>query len=270
MGTSKSFMPSCSSVIDGNDQAQMSRSIPEDALNCPICLDEMTGRIFQCCEGHHFCERCHDRFLRSSNKCPTCNKPLPVVPFRCRALEGLAQQYLFTCQWESGQAAQQADQLHHRQFLHLRTKCPIRNCKHWCSADQMLDHLLSSLHADYVQEKDRMCTISLLVDAVFGGDALAWHRRGAYLIDKVAMVHSIQAIKGNLQIKLAHLTRQCWYEVTLEGRSDYECKFKGKTSSLMDSTGTLLTIPGQICQLCSKGPAAGQHFLHVKLRIFSY
>ena len=40
---------------------------------CPVCLQEMTGRIMQCESGHLLCEDCHQRPEVSS--CPTCRAP---------------------------------------------------------------------------------------------------------------------------------------------------------------------------------------------------
>ena len=40
---------------------------------CPVCLQEMTGRIMQCESGHLLCEHCHHRPEVTS--CPTCRAP---------------------------------------------------------------------------------------------------------------------------------------------------------------------------------------------------
>jgi len=37
---------------------------------CPVCLQEMMGRVWQCMAGHIICEVCHDR--REVTCCPTC------------------------------------------------------------------------------------------------------------------------------------------------------------------------------------------------------
>lgn len=64
-------------------------------LECPICLNGYTERIFVCIEGHSVCERCKDKLAdcedkEDGKKCPECRK---AVNGRNRALEQLCSFY---------------------------------------------------------------------------------------------------------------------------------------------------------------------------------
>ena len=48
----------------------ISRCVLLKEAECPVCLQEMTGRIWQCESGHLLCETCHNRPEVAT--CPTC------------------------------------------------------------------------------------------------------------------------------------------------------------------------------------------------------
>lgn len=41
-------------------------------MTCPICFGMFEGRIFQCTQGHSFCETCFNQIQVSSVHCPQC------------------------------------------------------------------------------------------------------------------------------------------------------------------------------------------------------
>lgn len=57
-----------------------------EALQCPICMQLSTDKIFQCTSGHLICARCLPR-LAAPPRCPTCREPLPRTRIRSLAAE---------------------------------------------------------------------------------------------------------------------------------------------------------------------------------------
>lgn len=68
-----------------SEKAAASKS--SDTLNCPICLEVFSGKVFQCTSGHAICEACKEK-LPLPRKCPTCRILLGDI--RNRLAEELA------------------------------------------------------------------------------------------------------------------------------------------------------------------------------------
>lgn len=68
-----------------------------EQLTCPICF-EISGKYFQCCEGHTICGNCYPSM---NKKCPTCRVTLPAQGIRNRVLEALLDQVEVPCCWKS-------------------------------------------------------------------------------------------------------------------------------------------------------------------------
>lgn len=65
----------------------------EELLECPVCMDFMSGRIFQCCEGHVLCELCLEKM--DEKRCPTCRQETGKI--RNRMLGQVAERVHVTC-----------------------------------------------------------------------------------------------------------------------------------------------------------------------------
>ena len=56
---------------------------------CPICFEEMQPptKIFQCSQGHFFCENCYKKVTESTKTCPFCKRDVASNPITNRALD---------------------------------------------------------------------------------------------------------------------------------------------------------------------------------------
>eukprot|EP00388_Colpodella_angusta_P004408 GDKJ01014580.1.p1 GENE.GDKJ01014580.1~~GDKJ01014580.1.p1 ORF type:complete len:285 (-),score=49.98 GDKJ01014580.1:65-919(-) len=59
--------------------------MPTELLECGLCLDLMIPPIFQCEDGHTFCNTCKEKLTT----CPVCRSS--VINIRCRALEKIVE-----------------------------------------------------------------------------------------------------------------------------------------------------------------------------------
>ena len=67
------------SAVDGSKSQKISDEIKaqREILECSICLClPQKPPIFQCGNGHLFCEKCYREHRKSSEKCPTCRQSL--------------------------------------------------------------------------------------------------------------------------------------------------------------------------------------------------
>lgn len=62
-----------------------------DEIKCPICLEIPQTEIFQCSNGHSYCDICSVNI----EECPLCRKPFTGI--RNRALESLLDKIKFDC-----------------------------------------------------------------------------------------------------------------------------------------------------------------------------
>jgi len=67
-----------------------------EELKCPVCLDFMREKIFQCSQGHLVCGDC--KKLLTTNICPTCRGDMGSN--RCRVAEKARETLKFPCQWQ--------------------------------------------------------------------------------------------------------------------------------------------------------------------------
>ena len=61
----------------------------EKEVECPICLETVTGTVIQTVCGHKFCKQCIDTSLKTQDKCPICRRQAPLRkyvpdPILCR------------------------------------------------------------------------------------------------------------------------------------------------------------------------------------------
>lgn len=70
------------------DEAQASKLI-----ECPVCLEPITSKIFQCCNGHLICEFC----IKDLKKCGVCREEFPAKLIRNLALESFTENLQFKC-----------------------------------------------------------------------------------------------------------------------------------------------------------------------------
>ncbi|KAH8277476.1 hypothetical protein KR026_011388, partial [Drosophila bipectinata] len=76
---------SCVEVVDDDGisppkRRQLDQSKEDDTYNCPVCLDSVRRRepVSTKC-GHVFCRVCIEGAIRTTHKCPMCNKKIPSV-----------------------------------------------------------------------------------------------------------------------------------------------------------------------------------------------
>merc|ERR1719240_46104 len=105
----------------------------------------MAGRILQCQAGHHLCEECVLRLTSEGRPCPSCQRPFPDIPFRCLAMEQLAEQFCFPCRWGCGHIARPSEMQRHNCELRP-VRCIIKGCSHQCAAKDMPEHLMEHTH----------------------------------------------------------------------------------------------------------------------------
>ena len=65
-----------------------------EKYQCPVCWEVPPGNIFQCQEGHFYCEDCFNGI--TNDKCPICRVDL-ILPIRNRALEDVIRDEVFDC-----------------------------------------------------------------------------------------------------------------------------------------------------------------------------
>ncbi|KPU80446.1 uncharacterized protein Dana_GF16357, isoform B [Drosophila ananassae] len=78
---------SCVEVVDDENvsppkRRQVNQSQQDDTYNCPVCLESVRRRepVSTKC-GHVFCRACIEGAIRSTHKCPMCNKKITARQF---------------------------------------------------------------------------------------------------------------------------------------------------------------------------------------------
>jgi len=127
----------------------------QKGLECPICMEIYSGKVFQCREGHTVCESCLKRLgksrgsERNTKKCPQCRAPIGKI--RVRALEVMAEALDKPCGFVGctfkGKGAEL--KFHKKTCIFKPMKCPIwwpggdvhRECKWKGSPLEVEQHL---------------------------------------------------------------------------------------------------------------------------------
>ena len=63
---------------------------PAKKVECPICLETVTGTVIQTVCGHKFCKPCIDTSLETRDNCPICRRRAPLVAQRPAAAQNRA------------------------------------------------------------------------------------------------------------------------------------------------------------------------------------
>ena len=67
-------------------------------LECPVCLEvPKEGNIYQCKNGHIFCEICQAKLIVEKQPCPICRVDLGNEPIRCLVAENFVKGLFFPC-----------------------------------------------------------------------------------------------------------------------------------------------------------------------------
>eukprot|EP00954_Amorphochlora_amoebiformis_P009257 720835-Amorphochlora_amoeboformis.AAC.2 len=115
-------------------------------LECPICMNCYTLKVFVCANGHSLCETCYEKI---KNKCPSCRTPLKGA--RNRALEHVITHTVLPCRFrEYGcdfKGRGSARSAHRRLCVHRPIKCLFHRCYPTCTwfgpPSELLEHLNS-------------------------------------------------------------------------------------------------------------------------------
>lgn len=127
----------------GNENREVSslRSRVLDLLECPVCFETIYTSIFQCVNGHVFCEKCLPHL---QGHCPVCRTTLNP-PIRNRCLESILGIFSFPCRFQCNTFVSFAKMLDHERICLLRPlQCPCSGCN-WTGRDtDLVQHLLNS------------------------------------------------------------------------------------------------------------------------------
>ena len=70
----------------------------ESQLECPICMNCFTSKVYVCANGHSLCSNCYEKIKTSSNKCPSCRTRLKGA--RNLAVENIVQHTILPCRYK--------------------------------------------------------------------------------------------------------------------------------------------------------------------------
>ncbi|KAJ0042570.1 hypothetical protein Pint_18661 [Pistacia integerrima] len=132
-----------------------------ELLDCPICFEPLTSRVFQCEDGHIVCSLCCTRLGR----CSTC--PLPVGNIRCRAIEKVLESVKVRCP-NTNLFRYSLQKDHEQTCQHVPCSCPLSHCNFISTSTKLYQHFSekhqnSAVHFMY----NRVLNIVLNVDNTF-------------------------------------------------------------------------------------------------------
>ena len=78
-------------------------------MECPICYDELSPPVYQCCNGHVVCKTCLERLEQSrARECPTCRVSM-TQRIRCLVADESCRVKLFRCSEDHTSASSAAE-----------------------------------------------------------------------------------------------------------------------------------------------------------------
>jgi len=114
----------------------------EDILECPVCLKNFFDPpIFQCLNGHCFCNTCHETLQKEGQDCPVCQGKL--IKARCLAVEKMLDKLpKIKCRYEDCEfkrAEVDAVHQHETHCLFRLVECSV--CEEGIPLSRISDHL---------------------------------------------------------------------------------------------------------------------------------
>jgi len=131
-------------------------------LSCDICSEFIGEKIYQCCKGHVFCNRCAIQMT----VCPCCRADLPRTGIRNRALEGiLGLLPRVPCIQPGCEVSLPFQEMsnHYNKCEHRATRCPLYRCS-WSGKIVDIEEHIAEAHADEAINIGTTCNI-LLTDS---------------------------------------------------------------------------------------------------------
>ncbi|CAE8595720.1 unnamed protein product [Polarella glacialis] len=233
--------------IAGSQKLARQTAIPGDAWDCPICDEALSGRIFQCQQGHHLCEECLTKIRSTTRQCPSCREVFPSSAARNLALEKLAANVDFPCRWTCGfQGRPDALQAHHSQCALRTVKCPVDNCLHQCSASDMLEHLLSEQHKDHIQAFN--CWDAKRNDRLFFEEKAKYRAKLVRENDLWVLCHSLRVANGEYSGKVCHVLDPVMFSFTVGNETLGSVTIESPSLPLHNPNATEanVVVPGKI------------------------
>lgn len=155
-----------------------------DMLSCDICSEFIGEKIYQCCKGHVFCNRCAMQMA----VCPCCRADLPRTGIRNRALEGIFGLLpSIPCIQQGCEVHLPFQEMssHYNKCDHRATKCPLYTCS-WSGKIIDIEAHMEEAHEDEAIDIDTSLDIlltnsrSLTIEAY--SQTLLRARSGKYFI----------------------------------------------------------------------------------------
>lgn len=134
--------------------------LDEDAVTCPICMEMMNKKVFQCTEGHCICEKCYNviRVQRSETKCPTCRVVMDK-PIRCLTVENLFPHLVLKCQNNTHgcnfKGTESERKTHLKKCTFNRITCSESGCAFDGTPKDYFIHWISTHGRPFEMQKDR-------------------------------------------------------------------------------------------------------------------
>ncbi|XP_011623718.1 E3 ubiquitin-protein ligase SINA-like 10 [Amborella trichopoda] len=104
----------------------ISVTIDPDIFDCAICMDPLSGHVYQCENGHIACSPCRHKL---QNSCHSCFKP---INNRCLAIEKVIDSMKILCKYACYGCTEMISfshrNVHEENCPHLPYSCPVANC----------------------------------------------------------------------------------------------------------------------------------------------
>jgi len=217
-------------ILTTKETSSCFKSLLEETLRCPVCMETCFAPVLQCDNGHAVCNVC----LPLVPICPICNSQ--NMGYRATSIEVLASDYLWSCVYsENGckDAFNFNDAGLHRQVCSHRPVacCPVLFCRteiNFDSAD-IIHHMISQ-HSATEHSSTKIFE---------GGDTLVVDFENHCVVDVLSM-HSARVLRYK-GIELIFYCIETHYEIEFHFvRVDKGAEKKGSISietSVTDKTG---------------------------------
>ncbi|XP_063217413.1 E3 ubiquitin-protein ligase Siah1-like [Bacillus rossius redtenbacheri] len=221
-------------------------------LECPVCADPMTDKIYMCRNGHNVCAACRPRLGAS---CPTCRGEL--METRCLLAETIARKLLYPCDHGCGLRLSLRERRRHEERCPLRLReCAnrARGCPRRLPPDGKREHEASCPYRRYeCPRAPQGCDLEVLHKDRRRHDASCPYRAASCAHCEASLLHKDkQAHEQACPLRLVpceHAEAGCKERLVFRDRADHEascahrlydcvpcrpdgCRWRGRRSAL--------------------------------------
>ena len=218
----------------------------KQALECKICYNTMTDKIFQCKIGHLICERCKSQCI----SCPYCKESIDT---RSIFLENLLQNFTVKCPYPKCSIKCKYGDLknHTNTCKHKPISCPFCNDKISPDHESITKHLHEK-HEAIIQiiEQNRYFYKSLTCTAYQYEKHIKW-RPYVFIWENYYFIAQVQITNHIISLKMTYISQETTSPrcaVNMLGDS-YECKSSFKIQKYPTWNTYLTASKNMITQL---------------------